>query len=203
MTLSMHRFLTIITDIGDSGCLLVIAAAGCVYLMSRGSGRAAAFLAGAYLASAALIAMLKLAFQSCHSIFHTTSVISPSGHAAISTGVFLAYGLLMCRHLEASRRALPLIVLALLIIAITMSRVLLNYHSTEEACLGVISGLISIFLCYFFILRRKSTASFDAYALALWGVVAAFAGHGLHLPAERLIRLLALRMKSHVYFCST
>jgi membrane-associated phospholipid phosphatase len=107
----------------------------------------------------------------------------------------------MRRHLADNRRFLPLVLLTLLIIAIAVSRVWLHAHTTAEVLAGLAAGAISLFISYFLILRGKTTAPFDAYALALWAVVAAFIVHGTRFPAEHIIRMLALHIKGHMPFC--
>ena len=161
------------------------------------------FLIITLLISAILISLAKLAFLGCRSYFHHPDIHSPSGHAAMSVAVFGAYAILMRSQLEAQRRMLPLALLSLLVITIAMSRVWLGYHSIEEVVVGVIVGIIGLFLVHFFVLRKRPLAPFDAYALVLWAVVPGLLIHGAHLPIEDLIHFLASRIKSHIALCGS
>jgi len=198
---SFYSLLTAVTDIGDSASLLAIVGAGSLYLLSRKSRRAALFLLGSFLLAVISIALAKLAFIGCRAFFHRPDIQSPSGHAALSAAVFWAYAILMRSHLAPNRRFLPLLLLSLLIVAIAISRVALHDHSAAEVWLGLFAGSVSLFIAYFFILKGKAIAPFDAYVLALWGVAAAFVTHGMRFPAEHLIHLLAFHLRSHAAFC--
>src|SRR5580692_9567197 len=106
MTPSIQFLLIFITDIGDAASLLAITGAGSAYLLYRKSGRAALFLLSAFLLSIFFISVAKLVFIGCQGYLHQPDIHSPSGHAAISTAVFLAYALLMRRRLDAHRQLL-------------------------------------------------------------------------------------------------
>jgi hypothetical protein len=201
MTFFSDSFLTTVTDIGDTASLLAVVAAGSLYLIVRKSGRAAAFLATSLVTSAMLIALLKIFFLGCHKNLGHSNILSPSGHAADSAAVYWAFALLMRSQLEASRRFLPLLILTLLIAAIAYSRVRLGFHTPAEVAVGMLTGFIAVVIAYFFVLRGRTPGSFDAYALALWIVVAAFLLHGQRLPMETWIRSLAQHVKNHVPFC--
>jgi membrane-associated phospholipid phosphatase len=203
MGLSVHSLFLAVTDVGDTACLLAITLSGSVYLFCRSSGRAAMFLIITLLITATLTSLVKLAFLGCHNYFHHPEIHSPSGHAAMSTAVFWAYAILMRSQLEAQRRLLPLLLLTLLITLIAVSRVRLGMHTYEEVIVGVIIGIIGLFISYFFVLRKRTFAPFDAYALALWAVVPGLVVHGAHLPIEDLIHILAAHLKSHIALCGT
>lgn len=200
-SLHAHALTILITDIGDTASLIGITAAGAIYLISRGARRAAMFLVTAFCLSALFIGLLKLAFSGCHHYVHFSGVESPSGHAADSASVFWAYAILMRTQLEDRRRLLPMLLLTLLIIAIAVSRVMLEAHTTPEVIIGLLAGWSALSLARFFVLRGADPGVFDAYVLAIWGVAAAFITHGMHLPAEDWLRSLAKHLKGHVPFC--
>jgi membrane-associated phospholipid phosphatase len=202
MTSSLHSFLLIVTDIGDSACLVAFTTLSCVYLLARRSGRAAAFLITSLVLSSLIISLLKLFFIDCHGHAKHWDMHSPSGHAAISSAVFWAFAVLMRTQLEAHRRMLPLFLLTVLIAAIAVSRVALEYHTPTEVCTGLLAGYMSLALARFFVLRGRGLVPFDAYVLALWGAAALIITHGHHLPGEDIIHMLALHAKGHVPFCS-
>jgi len=198
---NLHLFLTTITDIGDSASLLAITFAGSLYLLSQKSSRGALFLVAAFLLSALVVSLLKIVFLGCQSYFYSPEIHSPSGHAALSATVFLAYAVLMHGQLGTKKCVLPLLLLTLLIAAIAMSRVLLSFHSAPEVFIGLTAGILSLLIAYALVLRRKVFVSFDAYALALCGVITAFLFNGTHLPAETYIHTLATHIHNHVPLC--
>jgi hypothetical protein len=196
----MHSILDVITDVGDSASLTGIVGACSIYLFSRKSGRGAAFLIGAFLMTAMLIALFKIGFMGCRS-HHLLGIRSPSGHTACSTAVFLACAMLMRSQLPENRRFLPLILLTLLILGIAVSRVWLEYHSVAEVVLGLLTGILGIGLARFLVLRSHAVGAFDAYAFALWGVVAGIIMHGTHLPVEEFLHTFAYHLRGHIPFC--
>lgn len=200
--IAMHSLLHIVTDIGDGACLLALTLISSIYLISRSARRAAAFLVASLVISAALISLLKIIFLSCHVHFYYFDILSPSGHAANSAAVFWAAAILMRSQLPPQRRFMPLLLLTLLIGAISYSRILLDFHSNAEVCIGLATGLLSVGLAYFFILRGRSPGTFDAYVFALWALVAVIVMHGTHLPAEDMLHTIASHVKNHVSFCS-
>jgi membrane-associated phospholipid phosphatase len=119
----------------------------------------------------------------------------------MSAAVFWSLCLLMRSQLEPGRRFLPLLLLTSLIAAIAVSRVQLEFHNAAEVCVGICVGLLSLLLSRFFVLRGRGLALFDAYALALWAVVAVFITHGFHMPGEDVINTLVSHLKGHVVFC--
>lgn len=201
MTFLSDSFLTKVTDIGDTASLIAITTASSIYLFCRKSGRAAVFLWMALLISAVLIGVLKVYFIGCQKGLSHHGILSPSGHTADSAAVFWAYAILMRSQLDAKRRFLPLLALTLLITCIAYSRVQLGFHTPAEVAVGMLVGFTAVVLAYFFVLRGRPAGSFDAYALMLWVVVAAFLLNGQRLPVENWIHALAQHFKNHVPFC--
>jgi undecaprenyl-diphosphatase len=192
-----------ITDIGDSLVMSGVTLTGTLYLLLHGCRKGAFALLLAFLGSAALIGITKLAFIGCSAQLHNNYELrSPSGHSALSTAVIGTYILIIASQLRGLWRFIPVILLVPLILAIAVTRVLLSVHSIQEVIVGLAIGSITLLCVHAFLTRGKNLPKFNAYALILYALLAAIVLHGFRLPAESFIHYLASFLTNHAAFCT-
>lgn len=193
------NFLSVISDAGDGAVLLPLALLLVAALWRYHSRAAATTLIAAIVACGAIMIVLKATLIACGQTWNA-GVISPSGHAGMSTTVYGALGIIAAR--QAPRWQQPGIVLAswLFVAAIALSRVILGAHSYAEVGLGLLVGFAA--LCLFaipYFRRHKAPLNFaPLVALSLTTVVIL---HGIHLPVERLLNRIALFGRSATGVC--
>jgi hypothetical protein len=195
-----HSLLVYVTDLGDSAVMgaLVVLAAG--YLWIARCRRSAVVLAGALVAGATGVALLKIAFIGCGLQIGDLDIRSPSGHAVLAVAVLGTLAGLAAGQLTGWRRALPYIALLPLAAAIAVTRVLLRFHSVDEVAIGLVTGGAVAALAHIF-LRRGVKPSFSLRGFALTAIAACALLNGLRLPAEDWVRLLASSVRDHVPAC--
>jgi membrane-associated phospholipid phosphatase len=189
----LGRLISFITDFGDAAILLPISATVLFCLMATKAYRVAAAWSLAIALCLGVMVVLKLAFRSCGDVWTDNAIISPSGHTAFSTTVYggLA-GLLTMRTTHSwIRIATPVLALGW-IVAIGVSRILLQAHSPAEVAVGWAVGavLVSLFcvLTWRTPLERSPLLVIGGFVLGLLLLL-----HGRHAGIEELlIRIAAL-----------
>jgi membrane-associated phospholipid phosphatase len=187
-----------VTDCGDLAVLLPIAALLAAALW-RFESRAAAW---AWLQALAfcLVAtfVLKIGFLTCGRAWGL-DILSPSGHASMSTAVYGALALVIATQTTYWR---PLIVLsgALFVGAIAITRIALQFHSKTEVAVGLAVGLAS--LCVFaWKYRRLTHPKINLPAIGV-GAACVFALlYGARLPGESLLYELAHTVHAQTRVC--
>ncbi len=197
----MPGFWNFVTDFGDTAVTLPLAALTLAFLLLSGWQRAALSLAIALAACGIAIGLTKLALESCGTPLLHTEITNPSGHAAVSTTVYGSLAMLFAGNIAAERRWIPIATAALLLIAIALSRVILDAHSMIEVALGLAIGLGALVLFY------RSLAAGPAVAIhGLWlalGAVAVIAlMHGARWPIEDVVRAIVHLIRHSVPACA-
>lgn len=192
--------LVVLTDLGDSAVLGAIVIVVAAYLWIARCHRTALVLAGALVAGAVGIGLLKTAFLGCGIHVGKLTIRSPSGHAGLSCAVLGTLASVMAGQLAGWRRLLPYIALVPLIATITATRVLLNYHSVSEALVGLLMGGAVAALAHV-MLRREPKPVFNKRGLVLVVIAVSILLDGVRLPAEECIHLLATTVREHVPIC--
>jgi membrane-associated phospholipid phosphatase len=191
--------LSFISDAGDSAVLLPLALLLIAALWRYQSRAAASTLVVALAACGALMILLKLTLIACGEEWNA-GVVSPSGHASLSTTVYGALGIIAAR--QSPRWQQPAIVFGswLFVGAIALSRVILGAHSYAEVGLGLLVGFAA--LCLFAIpyLRLRKAPLNLALLLGL-SVATVLALHGAHLPVERLLHRFAFFGRTAAGIC--
>jgi membrane-associated phospholipid phosphatase len=136
----MRAWLVALTDFGDLAVLLPLAAAMLTWLLLYFS-RAATQWVLALGCCVGLTALLKIAFYACPP---SSDMHSPSGHTSLSTVVYGALTIVAAAAWPGLRRVLVIGSGAGLILAIGVSRVLLDAHSVAEVSLGLVIGAVSL-----------------------------------------------------------
>ncbi len=124
-----------ISDAGDSAVLLPLALLLAAALWHYQGRVAAGTLVVALAACGVVMLVLKVTLIACGQVWNA-GVVSPSGHAGMSTAVYGALGIIAAR--QAPRWQQPAIVLAswLFVGAIALSRVVVGAHSYAESASG-------------------------------------------------------------------
>jgi membrane-associated phospholipid phosphatase len=186
----MSVWLTALTDFGDLAVLMPLAAAILIWLLlpfSRAAPRwfiALGFCIG-------LTAVLKIVFNGCPP---AGSMHSPSGHTSLSTLVYGALTLAAATARPGLRRLLAIGGGAGLILAIAVSRLLLDAHSAPEVGLGLIIGIVSLALFSNQYLQGPNTKVWPLLVVA--GVLISIL-HGRELHAEQLLHRITGYLQVH------
>jgi undecaprenyl-diphosphatase len=187
----VHYLAISITDLGDSAVTLPMAAVTIAILLVARRLRMALWWGGSIVASAAVIAGLKLVLTALAPHHHTlTGLTSPSGHAGISAIVYGGFVLLIGPSLTPVRRLLAQLGALVLIMAIAVSRLVLHEHSIAETVVGLGIGFIALGVLRAGLARtpadRVPVVALSAAALAVVGLM-----HGTRWHTEHMIRALA------------
>lgn len=138
----MRSWLIALTDFGDLAVLMPLAAAMLIWLLLHFSRTASSWVLALGFC-VGLTALLKIVFYGCPPV---GDMHSPSGHTSLSTLVYGALTLVAATALPGSRRILAIGSGAGLILAIGVSRLLLDAHSVPEVGLGLAIGTVSLAL---------------------------------------------------------
>jgi membrane-associated phospholipid phosphatase len=175
-----------VTDLGDLGLLLPMAALLTGYFLLRGSlTLTCAWLAALAFCGFATLA-LKLGYSHC--VPSHELPINPSGHASSSTAVYGCVALAWSRNVARGGRAV--VVAAVLAGLIGLSRIWLQLHSAGEVVLGFGIGLLAIFV--FSALSKGATLR----GVSWWWVASAFGvliaiSHGHRIDTASQLRKLS------------
>ncbi len=197
----MPGFWNFVTDFGDTAVTLPLAALTLAFLLLSGWQRAALSLAIALAACGIAIGLTKLALESCGTPLLHTEITNPSGHAAVSTTVYGSLAMLFAGNIAAERRWIPIATAALLLIAIALSRVILDAHSMIEVALGLAIGLGALVLFYR-ALAAGPTVAIHGLWLALGAVAVIALMHGARWPIEDVVRVIVHLIRHSVPACA-
>jgi membrane-associated phospholipid phosphatase len=169
-----------LTDFGDLAVLLPLAAAMLIWLLLDFS-RAASGWALALGLCIGLTVLLKIVFYGCPP---AGDMHNPSGHTSLSILVYGALTLAATAGRRGLRRVLMIGGGSGLILAIGVSRLLLNAHSVPEVGLGLIIGTVSLALFCRQYLECPNTKVWPLLVAA--GVLVSIL-HGRELQAEQYL----------------
>jgi membrane-associated phospholipid phosphatase len=173
------RYLVVITDFGDLAVLVPLAVAIPIWL-HRVSGVTAQWILALSIC-VGLTALLKIVFYGCPP---AGDMHSPSGHASLSTLVYGGLALITAAPYPGLRRVVVIGVGAGLVLAIAVSRLLLDAHSLAEVGLGLIIGIFSLALFGHKYLQSPSRKVWPLLVAA--GVLISIL-HGSELQAEEIL----------------
>lgn len=192
MDAGFYTLLVMITDLGDSAVLSALVVALCAYLLAQHCRREALILAGAFAAACVSIAAVKVLLMGCGTMLRHYGLHSPSGHSALSVTVYGLMAFLLGNRLPQRFRFIPMGLLIPLAIMIALSRVILGCHTLAEVIAGVLIGLV-VLVGAEKLLAREPARRFNPFIFLFLMVAVAVAFHGLRLPAESIIQLIAHR----------
>jgi membrane-associated phospholipid phosphatase len=152
-TPGLASFFRLLTQLGGTICLSVLAVVACALLLRRGRRTDALLVALAYAGSEILTAVFKNTFERERPPFHdpalSFSTFSfPSGHSSVSAAVYGALAIVVIRSLRHRRaQILTVAVTAALVLAIGFSRIYLGAHYLSDVLAGLSLGLAWLTIC--------------------------------------------------------
>lgn len=195
-----HYALHMITNLGDSGFLTVVAFLAAAYLYFIGNQRAAGALCFALISCLLLMTLLKIGFIACHQLIPSWHIRSPSGHAAMAAAIWGTLAAIIASHFEGWKRVLAPVLAALLVLFIALSRLLLHAHTLNEVLLGLFLGSLIAFLGHL-MLKNAPKIAFKARFLALIIAFSMLLIYGARTPAEGLITRFAHYLRDTYHMC--
>ena len=178
-----------VTDFGDQAVLLPLAAGIALVFALAGWRRGAAAWVAAVVGTLAVMVVFKLVFLACGHLLPGNQIHSPSGHTAAAAAIY--GGLLALAARLATGHGRWTLACALLVTAVIgASRLALGVHTGLEVAVGGAVGVCGALVADRLAgapppgLRTRRLAAVTVLVLALL--------HGVHMPAEAVIRSAAL-----------
>ena len=180
-----------VTDFGDSAVTAPLALLTLIFLVVVRQQRIAVGWTLAIGGCAAAIGVLKLIFGACGPHFPVAGIVSPSGHAAMSTVVYGSLALLIGNGQPPPRRRHALYAAAAVaIVIIALSRVALDDHTPAEVAVGLVvgGGAVAVFRV---LLGRHPAPSLPLGWLLVCGAGLVALMHGTRWMIEPAVHRLA------------
>ncbi len=184
------------TNLGGSGITLPLAFAIALWLAVGYSWRMAAGWLLLLGAAIGVVTVTKLAFLGWGVGVRELDFTGVSGHAMLSTAVYPVVLFLM---LLPARPAIRLVgVLAGLAagMAVGLSRVVLSAHSPSEAITGCLVGALAA-LVFVRLAWHAEPGRLSALPVAVSMMALAVLMHGVHVPTQRWVTHVALKVSGH------
>ncbi|MBC8750784.1 MULTISPECIES: phosphatase PAP2 family protein [Paraburkholderia] len=185
-----------ITSLGGAGLTLPLAFAIAMWLAVGYSWRLSACWLALLGTAIGVVTVTKLAFLGWGVGVRELDFTGVSGHSMLSTAVYPVTLFLM---LLPTRRAIRLLgVLAGLAAGLTvgLSRVVLSAHSPSEAVTGCLVGALAA-LMFVRIAWNAEPGRLSALPVAVSMMVLAILMHGVHVPTQRWVTHIALKVSGH------
>jgi membrane-associated phospholipid phosphatase len=183
--------LVALTGFGDAAMLLPLAATIFLWLLLSGAPRAAAWWTASVVFCGGVTAVLKIFFWGCPPV---SDLHSPSGHTSLGTLVYGATALIIAVEGGRWRPRVAAGAGAGLVLAIGVSRLLLDAHSVPEVVLGWLIGSASLAL-FGWDYRRCRPPTPRLAPLLVSVVVVAAVLHGSQLRAEELLHRITAYLR--------
>jgi len=200
-----------VTVLGDSTLLLPLSAAMAVLLWVRRSPAVALAWAVPLGLCLAGMAALKVVGHACGMEVLGTLVVSPSGHAAFGAAFYGTVGMMVGSRLRGWRRHLLLLAVAVVVVAVGITRVRLSAHSVPEVMIGLAIGTAAALAAIWALARvavpqgprpvpAVTGPAMAVGLLALPLLALVLSGHRLHV--EDRIRDFALQLRDDAAVCT-
>lgn len=189
-----------IASLADSALLLPASALLLLFLAILGRFRIAAILALALVLAGAGTIVAKLLFHACGRAITDATVVSPSGHMSFATIFYGAVAILFGAGRPRWARLALGLGAALLVVAVGISRVRTQAHTSAEVAVGFLIGAAA--LAVFAALQRRAaqpTLPWVPVALC-FGLALALLG-GRHFSLEYRIRAVARDLSAALDVC--
>ena len=188
-----------VTDFGDSAVTVPLALLVLVSLVARGQRRLACGWGLAVGGCAATMGALKLLFGACGGML-ASNIVSPSGHTAMSAGVYGALALLVGVGQPSWRRKALYLIVAACIAAIGWSRVVLHDHTPAEVAIGLAVGSAAVLL-FRAMLGQQDAPVLPLKWLAVCGAALVVVMHGTRWMVEPAVHRLAWDFRLILPWC--
>lgn len=202
-------FLTDITTLGNSLLLGTLALTLSIYLFVIGYRREPLAMMLGFFVPAAIIGFLKIAFYICDT--NLWGIVSPSGHAAISIGVFGLAAIILAKLCTGIWRALIPLTLVALAMVIAVSRTILGMHTDGDVLIGSLIGVAVVIAIAKLVLSYRIETKPEEEAgkkkvhpaiICLLLIVVTVACYGIKLPSEKLMSSFAKQVRLSLPLCN-
>jgi membrane-associated phospholipid phosphatase len=196
----LHPIWQFLTDFGDSAVLVPVSLLTFVFLIAISQKRLAMGWGIAILGCAGAIGALKILFAPCDHRLALATLVSPSGHAAMTTVVYGSFALLLGSSLPRPFRVTLEVAAALLVAAIAVSRHVLGAHDVTEVTVGLAIGLAAL-AGFRRILAAQGPVVLPVAWLAGAAIIVIAAFHGIRWPTERAVHGLVGLLRLTLPWC--
>jgi membrane-associated phospholipid phosphatase len=188
-----------ITDFGDTAVTVPLIALVLVFLAITRQWRPAIGWALAILGCGASIGAIKALLIGCGYRTSVAGVVSPSGHAAMSTAVYGSLVVIIAAGMPLRYRVPLFFAVALLILAIAVSRTILGAHTPTEVIVGAMIGVAAIVAFRF--LAAPLPADLPVRWLGAASLLLIALLHGGRWPTERAVHGTAGYLHAWLPWC--
>jgi len=185
-----------ITSLGSAGLTLPLAFAIALWLAVGYSWRLAAGWLLLLGAAIGIVTVTKLAFLGWGVGVRELDFTGVSGHATLSTAVYPVTLFLVLLPARPAIRLLGVLAGLAAGIAVGLSRVVLSAHSPSEAVTGCLVGALAALL-FVRIAWNAEPGRLAALPVAVSMMVLAIAMHDVHVPTQRWVTHIALKVSGH------
>ncbi|EDZ99056.1 phosphoesterase PA-phosphatase related [Burkholderia sp. H160] len=185
-----------ITSLGGANMTLPLALAIALWLAVGYSWRLAACWLALLGTAIGVVTVTKIAFLGWGVGIRELDFTGVSGHSMLSTAVYPVALFLMLLPAGRSIRLLGVLAGLAAGIAVGLSRVVLSAHSPSEAVTGCIVGALAA-LVFVRIAWNAEPGQLSALPVALSMMAVAIAMHGVHVPTQRWVTHIALKVSGH------
>ncbi|RDK00244.1 phosphatase PAP2 family protein [Paraburkholderia lacunae] len=186
----------LITSVGGAGMTLPIALAIALWLAVGYTWRMAAGWLLLLGAAIAVVTVTKLAFLGWGVGVRELDFTGVSGHAMLSTAVYPVALFLMLLPTRPAIRLIGVLLGLAAGAAVGLSRVVLSAHSPSEAITGCLVGALAA-LVFVRMAWRAEPGRLSAPPVAASLMVLAVLMHGVHVPTQRWVTHIALKVSGH------
>lgn len=193
--LPLHLWYSI-TSLGGAGMTLPLAFAIALWLAVGYTWRMAAGWLLLLGAAIGVVTVTKLAFLGWGVGVRELDFTGVSGHAMLSTAVYPVALFLMLLPTRPAIRLIGVVLGLAAGIAVGLSRVVLSAHSPSEAVTGCLVGALAA-LMFVRIAWTAEPGRLSALPVAISMLVLAVSMHGVHVPTQRWVTHIALKVSGH------
>ncbi|WP_025602016.1 phosphatase PAP2 family protein [Burkholderia sp. WSM2230] len=193
--LSDHLWYSI-TSLGGAGMTLPLAFAIALWLAVGYTWRMAAGWLLLLGAAIGVVTVTKLAFLGWGVGVRELDFTGVSGHAMLSTAVYPVALFLMLLRTHPAVRVLGVLLGLAAGMAVGVSRVALSAHSPSEAVTGCLVGALAALL-FVRMAWKAQPERLSALPVAVSLMVLAVLMHGVHVPTQRWVTHIALKVSGH------
>ncbi|MCC8396739.1 phosphatase PAP2 family protein [Paraburkholderia sp. MMS20-SJTR3] len=185
-----------ITSLGGAGMTLPLALAIAIWLAVGYSWRLSVCWLALLGSAIGIVTVTKLAFLGWGVGIRELDFTGVSGHAMLSTSVYPVALFLMLLPARPALRLFGVLVGLAAGIAVGLSRVVLSAHSPSEAVTGCLVGALAA-LVFVRIAWNAEPGRLSVLPVAVSMLVLAIVMHGVHVPTQRWVTDIALKVSGH------